>query len=120
MYKRSHEPIFWSLFGAGGMLAALVLPALIFITGIAGPLGWLPDGSLGFERLTGFAGSVIGGFSVWLVISLTLWHAAHRIYHSLHDLGVHRGLKIYKVACYGAALVGTVWSAWQVAALILA
>jgi fumarate reductase subunit D len=39
--KRSNEPIFWSLFGAGGMLAALIGPALVFITGIAVPLGLL-------------------------------------------------------------------------------
>ena len=39
--KRSNAPIFWSLFGAGGMLAALIGPALVFITGIAAPHGWL-------------------------------------------------------------------------------
>jgi fumarate reductase subunit D len=37
--KRSNEPIFWALFGAGGMLAALIGPALVFITGIAVPNG---------------------------------------------------------------------------------
>ena len=37
--KRSNEPIFWSLFGAGGMLSALVAPILIFITGIIAPIG---------------------------------------------------------------------------------
>ncbi|MEI6722867.1 MAG: fumarate reductase subunit D, partial [Betaproteobacteria bacterium] len=31
--KRSNAPIFWSLFGAGGMLSALTGPALVFITG---------------------------------------------------------------------------------------
>ena len=38
--KRSNAPIFWPLFGAGGMLAALIGPALVFITGIAVPMGW--------------------------------------------------------------------------------
>ena len=28
--KRSNAPIFWSLFGAGGMLAALFGPALVY------------------------------------------------------------------------------------------
>ena len=37
--KRSNKPIFWSLFGAGGMLSALVGPGLIYVTGIAVPLG---------------------------------------------------------------------------------
>jgi len=35
--KRSNLPIFWSLFGAGGTLAALLGPVLVFITGIAAP-----------------------------------------------------------------------------------
>ncbi|MBN8494323.1 MAG: fumarate reductase subunit D, partial [Burkholderiales bacterium] len=29
--KRSHEPLAWLLFGAGGMLAALLAPALVLI-----------------------------------------------------------------------------------------
>ena len=44
------------------------------------------------------------------MISLTLWHAAHRIAHSLHDFGVHTGLGIWKAFWYGAAFVGTVWT----------
>lgn len=110
-HKRSHEPIFWSLFGAGGMLAALLLPALVLITGIAWPLGWMAEDALSYQRMSAFAGSFLGGLALFLVVSLTLWHAAHRIYHSLHDLGVHRGLGVYKVLCYGAALVGTLWTA---------
>ena len=39
--KRSNAPIFWGMFGGGGMLAALFGPLLVFITGIAVPLGIL-------------------------------------------------------------------------------
>ena len=39
MKARSNAPIFWLLFGAGGMLSALLGAALVGITGLAGPLG---------------------------------------------------------------------------------
>ena len=37
-HEALERPIFWSLFGAGGMLSALTGPVLVFITGIAVPL----------------------------------------------------------------------------------
>jgi len=120
MPKRSNEPIFWSLFGAGGVVAAMVLPALVLITGLAWPLGLLPEAALAYPRISEFAGSLIGGLALFVVISLTCWHAAHRIFHSLHDFGVHRGLGVWKVICYGAALVGTLWTAIQVLRLLFA
>jgi fumarate reductase subunit D len=111
MPKRSHEPIFWSLFGAGGVVSAVVLPALVLITGIAWPLGLMSDGALGYARISSFAGSLIGGLALFVVISLCFWHAAHRIAHSAHDFGMHRGLGVWKAAWYGAALLGTLWTA---------
>jgi fumarate reductase subunit D len=41
MVTRSREPFFWVLFTSGGMLAALVLPALVALLWIAQPLGWI-------------------------------------------------------------------------------
>ena len=41
MVKRSVEPLLWTLFSAGGVLAALFLPSLVFLFGVAFPLGWL-------------------------------------------------------------------------------
>jgi len=111
MPKRSNEPIFWSLFGAGGVVSAMVLPALVLLTGLAWPLGLMSEGALGYERMSSFAGSLIGGLALFVVISLTFWHAAHRIAHTAHDFGVHRGLGVWKAICYGAAGVGTLWTA---------
>ena len=36
--KRTHEPIVWSLFGAGGVLSAMFGPMLILVTTILMPL----------------------------------------------------------------------------------
>src|SRR5471032_1582047 len=59
--KRSNEQIFWSLFGAGGMLAALIGPALVFITGIAVPFGLMfkPD-TMSYAHLLAFSQSWVG------------------------------------------------------------
>lgn len=110
--KRSNEPIFWSLFGAGGVLSALVGPALILVTGLLVPAGiWLPGDAMSYERMLVFAGHWLGKLAVVAVISLFLWHGMHRVYHGLHDLGVHAG-KGTMVLCYGVAFVATLVSAW--------
>ena len=110
--KRSHEPIFWSLFGAGGVLSALLAPILIFITGIITPIGiWMPHQALAYERVLAFSQHWIGKALILAVISLFLFHAAHRIYHGLHDIGVHAGTGAM-VASYGGALIGTLVTAW--------
>jgi fumarate reductase subunit D len=115
--KRSHEPIFWSLFGAGGVLSALIAPALILITGILAPIGlWMPHRALAYDRVLGFAQHPLGKLLLLAVISLFLFHAAHRIYHGLHDLGVHAGTGAMALA-YGGALAGTLATAWLLLAI---
>ena len=113
--KRSNQPIYWSLFGAGGMLAALIGPALVFITGIAAPAGVLP-GLMSYPNALAFARNGIGKLFLFLVVSLFLWHAAHRIYHSLHDLGVHGGT-LTRLLCYGPPLAATIAAAVALLAL---
>jgi fumarate reductase subunit D len=115
--KRSHEPIFWSLFGAGGVLSALIAPVLIFITGIIAPIGvWMPPEALDYPRVLGFGQHWFGKLVILAVISLFLFHAVHRIYHGLHDLGVHAGTGTM-VAAYGSAAVGTLITAYLLLAV---
>jgi fumarate reductase subunit D len=109
--KRSNAPVFWVLFGAGGMLAALFGPVLVLITGIATPLGSaLPPGVLSYARMLALARHWWGKGFLFILIALFAWHAMHRIFHSLHDLGIQTGA-FAKLACYGGALVITVVSA---------
>jgi fumarate reductase subunit D len=92
--KRSHAPIFWLLFGAGGMLVALAGPALVYVT------GWMNLGS--YAQVHAVAHSAIGKLFLFFVVALFAWHAAHRILCSLHDVGIHKGLAA-KFSCYGIA-----------------
>ena len=115
--KRSNAPLLWLPFGAGGLLAALLGPMLVFITGIAVPLGWSlrPDG-LSYARVHALAQHGWAKVFLFLLVALLAWHAVHRIFHSLHDLGVHAGAA-GKLLCYGAALALTVASAASLLAI---
>ena len=118
--KRSNKPVFWSLFGAGGMLAALVGPMLVFISTLAIPTGFLfPADALSYDRALALARHPLGKLALLAVISLFLFHGMHRLYHSLHDLGVHVGPG-RKALFHGAAILGTVvaagllaWIGWR-------
>ena len=105
--KRSNQPVFWLLFGAGGMLSALVGAALVLVTGLAGPLGWLGRDRVGYPNMLAFSQNVLGKAFILAVVSLFLWHAAHRVYHTLHDLGIRTGTLAW-LCCYGVALAGTI------------
>ena len=107
MRKRSNKPIFWSLFGAGGMLSALIGPMLVFITGIAVPAGFLLErDAMGYERMLALAQSAPGKIAFFLVIALFLFHGLHRMYHCVHDFGVHVGPGT-KALFHGCAAAGS-------------
>ena len=89
------------------MLAALLGPMLVFITGLAAPLGWLllPD-ALSYANMLAFSRNIAGKLFIFAVVTLFVWHAAHRIYHTLHDLGVRRN-RLSMGFCYGISLAAT-------------
>jgi fumarate reductase subunit D len=108
--KPSNQPPLWLLFGAGGMLSALIGAVLVFVTGIAAPLDWFAANPMSYGNMIAFARNPLGALFIFAVISLFLWHAAHRIYHTLHDLGIHGNVFLW-LACYGVALAATITSA---------
>jgi fumarate reductase subunit D len=101
--KRAVAPVFWLLFGAGGMLAALTGPALVLITGLAAPtgIGLSPD-FMSFARACSFAQNPFGKLILFGIIALFFWHGAERIYLTLRDM--HAGGKLMLMwICYGTA-----------------
>jgi fumarate reductase subunit D len=99
---RSNKPLVWSLFAGGGMFSAFVTPVMIFITGIAVPLGLLSEGALAYDRILALAQNPIGKLTLFVVVFLPLWHAAHRLRMTLHDLGIPSA-RAAMFACYGMA-----------------
>ena len=105
---RSNKPLVWSLFAAGGTLAAFVIPAVVIATLAAG-LGHLPAG-MSYEALRGFAANWLGKLILFGVVALCLWHAAHRMRTALYGLGL-RADKWVARAGYGIAGIGTLLAA---------
>ncbi len=112
--RRSHEPVVWLLFAAGGMVAAMLLPALILVIGLAEPAGMLPQASLDYERVARLVGSPAGKLAAFTVVSVLFWHAMHRIFHGLHDLGIETRGNRYRFISYGFALLATLVTAGMV------
>jgi len=107
---KSNKPIVWSLFAGGGMLSAFVTPVLIFITGLAVPLGLMSLDSLSYDRMLVLAQNPFAKIVLFAVIFLPLWHAAHRLLTTLHDVGLPKG-RIAMTVCYGAAALGSIAAA---------
>jgi len=111
MTKRSNEPFLWSLFSSGGMIAALLVPVLLFLFGLAIPLGWIEAPSR--ESLLALAQHPLARLALFAVCSLSLFHGAHRFRFTLYDgLQIKHLNELIAVFCYGGALVGTALSAY--------
>jgi len=98
---RSNKPILWLPFAAGGLVAALIIPVLILITGLLMPLGILP---LPYDKMAAFAHNPFGKLILFGAVALPAWHAAHRLRMTAHDLGFGDGVAVQAV-CYGSACV---------------
>ena len=116
MAKRPIEPFLWLLFSAGGVLAALLLPALLFLFGLAFPLGWLSPPGHG-HLLVVLRHPLTRG-ALFLLCMLALFHWAHRFRYTLYDgLQIKHLNELINLLCYGGAVVGSVVAAyllWQV------
>jgi len=105
--KRSISPIFWLLFGAGGMVSALFGPALILITGLLAPTGTgLPESFESYGHALAFAQNPLGKLILLAVISLFFWHGAERLFLTLKDMKAGP-LLVLKLGTYGVAALVT-------------
>jgi fumarate reductase subunit D len=104
---RSNKPIIWGLFAAGGTVAAFLVPVLILVTCFAVPLGLLSTDTMSYEHLLDLLQHSLSKLIVFGVLFLIIWHAAHRMRITAHDLGA-RNDTLIMVICYGIAAAGTV------------
>ena len=105
--KKSNDPFFWTLFGAGGALSALLIPAFLFLVGIATPLGWVEGPAYVSVKMVLL--HPLARIVAFFLVSLSLFHWAHRFRFTLYDgLQLKHLFQLIAVICYGGALLGSV------------
>ncbi len=116
MAKRATlEPLLWLLFSAGGVVAALLIPVLLLLFGVAFPLDWLSPPS--HTHMLTVLGNPLSQVTIFVSCTLLLFHSAHRVRFTLYDgLQIKHLNELIVLLVYGAVLVGTVaagYLVWQ-------
>lgn len=104
-------PLLWALFSAGGTVAALLFPVHLFLTGLAFPLGFVAAPQ--YESILSLMRHPLTRLYFLVLISLPLFHWAHRFRYTLYDgLKIKHLTLLIVVICYGSALVGSAVAAY--------
>lgn len=109
---RSREPLVWSLFAAGGMVAAMLLPVTVVLVGFAVPLGLLSG-----DSLLAAVRHPLGRLYLFVLVFLAAFHAAHRLRFTLVDVGLRNAGTALGVFLYGGAALLTLAAGWLVVTL---
>ena len=99
--SKSNEPAFWSLFSAGGMVAAFFVPVTLLLTGIGVRASWILE-----DELFSLIRHPFTRLYLFILISLCLFHWAHRFRYVATDIGLKRLGIILPMICYGVAIIG--------------
>ena len=108
---RSITPLLWVVFSAGGTIAALLFPVHLFLIGLAFPLGLL-EGP-GYAVLRGLVRHPLTRLYLFALVSLPLFHWAHRFRYTLYDGLQIKHLTLLIVSfCYGTAVLASAMAAY--------
>jgi len=108
---RPITPLLWTLFSAGGTLAAMLFPIHLVLTGLAFPLGLAEPPS--YEAMRRLLDNPLVRIYFLVIIALPLFHWAHRFRYTLYDgLQLKHLFALVAVLCYGAALLGSAAAAY--------
>ena len=102
------KPLYWGLFAAGGMVAAVAFPALVLVTALLVPAG-VADGPT-----PAVVTSLLFRLFLLVAVPLPLFHAAHRVMAALMDFGLRPWRPLLSGLLYGGAFLGSALALWTV------
>ena len=102
--------LWWFMFGAGGLVAAILMLVHVVLQGILGPLGIV---SVVTPSSTAVFGNPIVKLYLLVLIGVPFFHFAHRLRYLLVDLGVPAAKTVpAQVVFYGGAIVVVLVTIW--------
>ena len=108
--KKTVDPFWWTLFGAGGVLAAFCIPVLLFVNGLAVPLGLIEAPV--YEDALALVQHPLTRVFLFGLITMSMFHWAHRFRFTLYDgLQLKHLEALIVVFCYGGATVVSILAA---------
>jgi len=97
--------ILWGVFSVGGFIAAFLLPVLIYIFGIAYPLGLWPIS--GQDPTTSILNHHhLGTMFLFVTVAGSLYHGIYRFQSTLTELGLARAKRALEVIGYLIIIIG--------------
>lgn len=97
--------ILWGIFSAGGFVSAFFLPVLIYLVGIAFPLGLWPIG--GTDPTTSILGHHhLGTLFLFVTVAGSLYHGIFRFQSTLTELGLARARRVLEAVGYLIIIIG--------------
>jgi fumarate reductase subunit D len=108
--------LLWGIFSLGGMIAAFLLPVMIYMTAIAYPFAlWPFNGTKDASFLV--TGHLLGALFVFVTVGGSLYHGIFRFQSVLTEVGLlkyRRALEAigYLVIFAGIILLGYYLGAW--------
>lgn len=106
--------ILWGIFSLGGMIAAFLLPVLIYMTAIAYPFGLWPfntDGCLSCPvRDPSFlvTGHILGALFIFVTVAGSLYHGIFRFQSVLTEVGLLKYRRALEAIGYFVIFVGII------------
>ncbi len=106
--------ILWGIFSLGGMIAAFLLPVLIYMTAIAYPFSlWPFNGTKDPSFL--IAGHRLGALFVFVTIAGSLYHGIFRFQSALTEVGLLKYRRALEAIGYFIIFVGIIVLAYYLA-----
>ncbi|TMI12170.1 hypothetical protein E6H35_09685 [Candidatus Bathyarchaeota archaeon] len=103
--------ILWGIFSVGGFIAAFLLPVLIYIVGIAYPLGLWPIS--GQDPTTSILNHHhLGTLFLFVTVAGSLYHGIYRFQSTLTELGLARAKRALEALGYLIVIVGILAAAY--------
>lgn len=118
-HAKTNEPFWWFLFSGGGVVTAIVMPALIILTFVAAFHGWssAEPGSpaysadhyvLTYWHMKMLIGNPLVKLALFVCLTLSMFHCAHRIRHTLEEWGLGRWHTLVMGASIFTAILGMI------------